>query len=124
MLHAFGPRHVGDMNQSVYARLYLDKRTERRQVANLTIDAGAHRVFHREDHPGILLGLFHSKRDFFFPRIDLQNHCFDRLTNGNNRRWMTHRARPTHLADVHQALDSGFQLDERPVVGDADHLAL
>src|SRR5678815_4720058 len=123
MLHALGPGHVGDVDQPVDAGLDLDECAEAREVANLSVETRADRIFLRQHHPRILLRLLHSERDLLLVRIDLQHHCFDRLTNRNELRRMANVARPAHLADVHETFDAWLELDECAVIGDRDNLA-
>src|SRR5205085_7240408 len=77
----------------------------------------------RQQHPRVLLRLLHAERDFFLVRIDLEDNCFDRLADRHQLRWMTYVARPAHLTDVNESLDSRLELDEGAVVGDRDHLS-
>src|SRR4051812_18877910 len=123
MLHTLGPGHVGDVDQSIDARLDLDERAEARQVANLAVETRADRILLREHHPRVLLRLLHAERDLLFVRIDLEHDCFDRFTDRHQLRRVTHVARPAHLADMNQAFDARLQLDERTVVGDRNDLA-
>src|SRR6185503_10700333 len=123
VLNALGPGHVGDVNQSIDARLDLHERTKAREVANLPVETGADRILLRQHHPRILLRLLHAERDLLLVRIDLEHDRFDGFTDRNQLRRVTDVARPAHLADVHQAFDARLQLDERAVVGDRDHLA-
>src|SRR5205807_2503877 len=124
VLHALGPRHVGDVDQAVDAGLDLDERPERGEVAHLALDAHAHRIFLRQRHPGIFLGLLHAERDFFFCFVDFQHDGFDRLADRDDLGRVAHVAGPAHLGDVHEAFDPRLELDERPVVGDRHDLAL
>src|SRR5947199_71625 len=124
MLHPLGPRHVGDVNQAVDARLDLHERAERGQVAHLPLDPHADGLLLRQRHPGLFLGLLHAERDLLFRLVDLQYHRFDRLADRHDLRWVAHVALPLHLGDVDQALDPRLELDERAVVRDRDDLAL
>src|SRR5438093_1303867 len=124
MLHPLGPRHVGDVNQAVDARLDLHERAERGQVAHLPLDPHADGILLRQRHPGVFLGLLHAERDLLFRLVDLQYHRFDRLADRHDLRWVAHVTRPAHLGDVDQALDPRLELDERAVVRDRDDLAL
>src|SRR4029079_15945349 len=101
MLHALRPAHVGDVNETVDARLDLDERAEAREVANLAGDARADRVAERQHHPRILFGLLHAERDLLLVRIDLEHDGFDRLADADEPRWVPDVARPAHLPDVH-----------------------
>src|SRR6266513_924811 len=124
MLHAFRPRHVGDVNQSVDARLQLHECAERRQIAHLAAQPRADGILLRQRHPRILLRLLHAERDFLFRLVDFEHHRFDRFADRHDLLWMAHVTRPAHLGDVHEPLDAGLELDEGAIVGDGDHLAL
>src|SRR5690606_37055309 len=124
MLHPLGPRHVGDVDQAIDARLDLDEGTERGEVANLAGDASADRVLERQHHPRILLGLLHAERDLLLALVDLEHHRLDGLADRDDLARVTDVAAPAHPGDVDQAIDARLELDERAVVGDRDHLAL
>src|SRR5438093_2160139 len=124
VLDPLGPRHVGDVNQAVDARLDLDERAERRQVADLAAQPRPDRILLRQRHPRILLGLFHAERDFLFGLVNFQDDRFDRLADRDELGRMPYVAVPAHLGDVHQTFDARLELDERTVVRDRDDLAL
>src|SRR5438105_956303 len=124
MLHALGPRHVGDVDQPVDARLDFDERTERGQVADLAAQPRADGILLRQCHPRILLRLLHAERDFFFGLIDFQHDRFDRLADGDELRRMPYVAGPAHLGDVHEPFNPRLQLHERAVVRNRHDLAL
>src|ERR1043166_5223773 len=124
MLHALGPRHVGDVDQAVDPRLDFDERAERREVAHRAAYPRADRILLRQRHPRVLLRLLHAERDFLFRLVDFQDDRFDRLADRHELRRMPHVARPAHLGDVHEAFDSRLELDERAVVRDRHDLAL
>src|SRR5687768_1056605 len=123
MLNALGPGHVGDVNQSVDARLDLHESAEAGEVSHLSVETRAVRVLLRQHHPRVLLRLLHAERDLLFIRIHLEHNGFDSLTYGDELRRVAHVASPAHLADVHQSFDARLELDEGAVVGDRDHLA-
>ena len=124
MLHPLGPRHIGDVDQSVDAGLDFDEGAEAGEVADLTGNLGPNRVFERQDHPGILLGLLHAERDLLIALIDLEHDGFNGFPDAHDFRWMSDVAGPTHFGDVDQSFDAGLQLDERAVIGDRDDLPL
>src|SRR5687768_16155353 len=124
MLDALGPRHVGDVDQPVDARLDLHERAERREVADLAAEPRADRILLRQCHPGILLGLLHAERDLLFRLVDFEHHRFDRLADRDDLGRVPDVARPAHLRDVHEAFDPRLELDERAVVRDRHDLAL
>src|SRR5688572_8541848 len=123
MLHTLRPRHVGDVNQSVDARLDFHESSEAGQVAHLSVETRADWILLRQHHPRILLRLLHAERDLLLVRIDLEHDRVDRFTNADELRWMANIARPAHLADVNETLDTRLELDESAVVGDRDNLA-
>src|SRR5690242_15734102 len=122
MLHSLRPAHVGDVNEPVDARLDLHERAEARQVAHLPRDSRADRILERQDHPGILLGLFHAERDLLLVRIDLEHDGFDRLTDRDELRRMSNVSRPAHLADMNEAFNARLEFDKCAVVRDRHHL--
>src|SRR5438445_9501343 len=124
VLHPFGPRHVGDVDQAVDAGLDLHERAERGEVAHLAADACADGILLRQRHPWILLGLLHAEGDLFLRFVHLEDDRLDRLPDGDDLGGVPDVAGPAHFGDVHQALDPGLELDERAVVGDRDDLAL
>ena len=74
--------------------------------------------------PRIRLQLLQAERNAALVRIHVQHHGFHLVANVDDLRGMLHPLRPSHLADVDQAFDALLQLDERAVVGHADHAAL
>src|SRR2546428_301970 len=116
MLHALGPRHVGDVNQAVDPRLDFHECAERREVAHLAAEPRADRILLRQRHPRVLLRLLHAERDFFFRLVDLEDHRLDRFTDLHELGGMRHAA-VAHVGDVQQAVDAA-EIDERPEVGD------
>src|SRR6266566_890824 len=124
MLHALGPRHVGDVNQAVDPRLDFHECAERREVAHLAAQPRADRILLRQRHPRVLLRLLHAERDFFLRLVDLEDHRLDRFTDRHELGGMAHVAGPAHLRNVHEPLNARLELDERPVVGDGHHLPL
>src|SRR5207245_7500933 len=105
-------------------RLDLHERAERGEVADLALEARAHRVLLRQRHPRVLFGLLHAERDLLLGLVHLEHDRLDRLADGHDLRGVPYVAGPAHLRDVHEALDPRLQLDERAVVGDRAHLAL
>ena len=118
MLHALGPTHVRDVDQSVDPRLDLDERAEGSEVPHDSREACAGGVLQRQREPRILFDLLHPERDLLLVRIDLQHHGLDLVTDRHELGRMPDVARPRHLRDVDQSFDALLQLDEGPVVGD------
>ena len=74
--------------------------------------------------PGVRLGLLHAQRDFLLLLVDVQHDDFDLVADLHQLAGMADPLGPRHLADVDQALDALFELDERAVAHHVDHLAL
>src|SRR3954470_7040617 len=120
MLHALGPAHVADVDQSVDAVFDLDERTELGEVADLAFDSRADGVFIMQLLPRVGGELLHAERDAALGRIHVEHHGLDLVANVDDLRGVLHALRPGHLADVDEAFDALLELDERTVVGGGD----
>ena len=116
-----GPRHVADVQQAVDALFDLDEGAVVGEVADRALDHGARRIAVGHAVPGILLGLLHAQGDLALLLVDLQHDDFDLVVDLHQFAGMADAAGPGHLADVHQALDALFQLDEGAVAHHVDH---
>src|SRR5687767_10889542 len=123
MLDALAPRHVGDVDQAVDVVLDLDERAELGQVAHFALDARADRVLLGELVPRVALDLLEAERNAARGRIDAEHLRLHAVANVEDLRRVLDALAPRHLADVNQAFDTRFELDEGAVVGQADHLA-
>src|ERR1700746_445684 len=121
MLHTLGPAQVADVNQTVDPVFNLDERAEIGQVANTPFPLRAHRELLVQAIPGIGGKLTHAQRNAAFGGIHVEYHALHLIPDVDQLRRVLHPLRPGHFADVHQALDALFELDERAVVGHADH---
>src|SRR6266480_2543556 len=115
------PGHVGDVEEAVHTRLQLDERAEVGQVAHLPRDAGPRLVPLLDRRPRVGLDLFHAERDALGGAVDVEDDHLHLVADVHQLGGVTHAACPRHLRDVHEALDAGLELDERPVVGEAHH---
>ena len=109
------------MNQSINTVLHLDKRAEVGQVPNPSCDYGTNGVTFRQRRPWIRLRLFETKRYAAIVHVHVKHEGFDILADLKQLRRMLHALAPGHLRHMNESLDSGFQLDERPVVGQVNH---
>ena len=66
----FDPAQIGDVDQSIDARLEFDKSAVVGQVADFCCDAAADRIFFLDFFPRIFLGLLDAERDFPFLFLD------------------------------------------------------
>src|SRR5262245_46229418 len=123
VLDPLAPRHVGDMNQAVDLFLDLDERAELGEVTNLALDSRTDGVLVRQVVPRVALDLFQTKRNASSRRIDSQHHRVDVVADIQNLRRVLDALAPRHLGNVNQPLDARLELDERSVIGEADHFA-
>jgi hypothetical protein len=112
------------VQQAVDARLDLDERAVVGEVADLALDDGARRVLLGDELPGVHLGLLHAEADLLLVLVDVEDDDFDLLAEADHLARVVDALRPRHLGDVDQALDALFELDERAVGHEVDHLAL
>ena len=75
MLYPPGPTHVGDMDEPVDPRLYLDERAEGCEIPHHSSDLRPRRILRRKGQPRILLGLLHTERDLLLLFIDPQHNA-------------------------------------------------
>ena len=73
---------------------------------------------------GFGLELLQAERDALVLRVDLEHLALDLVADVEDLGRVLDPLGPGHLADVDEALDAGFELDERAVVGDRHDLAL
>src|ERR1022692_2982312 len=123
MLHALGPAQVADVDQSVDSVFDFDEGAEVGQVADFAFHHRAHREFLMQTLPGIRLQLLQAQADAALLRIYVQHYGLNLVANIDQLGGMLHALGPSHLADVYQPFDALLQLDERAVVGHADHAA-
>ncbi len=124
MLHALGPAHVAHVDQAVDAVFHLDERAEVGQVAHPAFHRSAHRILGVQRLPRVRFQLLHAQRDAALGRVHVQDDRFYLLAALQHLRRMLRALGPAHLAHVHQAFNALFQLDERAVIGQAQHFAL
>ncbi len=111
------------MDQAVDVVFDLDERTELGQVADLALDARADRVLLGQFVPRVALDLLEAERNAAGRRVNAQHLRFNRVTDIEDLRRVLDALAPRHFADVDQAFDARFELDEGAVVGQADDLA-
>ena len=118
------PGDVRHVDHTVDALFELDERTVRREVADLALDAAAHRVAIHDAVPRILLGLADAERDLLVLGVDREDLDHDLVTDVEHVARTGNALRPAEFADMDEALDAGGDLDERTVRGEVDDLAL
>ena len=111
------------MHQSVDAAVEPDENTE----VGDRLDAADHLITllvgSRELFPGVGLALFDAQGNPATLLVHVENHHFNLVTELNNLGGMDVFVGPVHLRNVHQALDTLFDLGEASVVGDIRDLA-
>ena len=118
-----GPGHVRDVHQAVDIVLDLDKGAEVGQAAHRALERGTGGILSVERLPGIVLGLLHAQRDLLVFAVYFEHHYLDDVSDIDQLGWVSDVLGPRHLGDMHQALNTLFQLDESAVVGNRDDLA-
>ena len=117
------PAHVADVQQAVDAFLDLDEGPVIGEVADDAGNDGARRIALGHLVPGVGLDLLHAERDFLLVLVDVEHLDLDLVADGDQLAGMVDALGPAHLADVHQPLDAGFELDEGAVGHDVDDFA-
>src|SRR6185503_9377543 len=69
--------------------------------------------------PRILLHLLHTETDATCSRIDTQHFDFNHVARIDDLARMLHALGPTHLRNMYETFNTGLELDERAVVGNA-----
>ncbi len=122
--HLARPGEVRDVHEAVDPVLEFDEGPEGDKVADHALVPRVGAVLRLEGFPGILLGLFQAEADLLVFLVDTEDHHLDIFALADDLVRVLDMLRPAHLADMHQPLDAGFDLDEGAVLGEADHAAL
>src|SRR6267154_734113 len=124
IFHPPGPAHVPHVHQAVKAVLNFHKRAKFRDVADLPGHHRAHRILLCNLQPWIRQRLLHTQRNSAVARLNVQHHHVHLVADLHNLRWMHALLVPTDFRDMHQALDSLFELHEHAIVHHAHDLAV
>ena len=115
-----GPRHFGDVDQALDARLQLDEGAVVGDVGDAALEAGADRELRLDALPRIGLELLHAERDAVGLVIDLDDLDLHLLADIEHLGGMIDPP-PGDIGDVQQAVDAA-EIDEGAVIGDVlDH---
>src|SRR5439155_1751885 len=122
-----GPRHFGDVDQALDARLQLNERAVVGDVGDTALELGIQREVVLDALPRIVQQLLHAERDAVGLVVDLDDLDLHRLADGQHLGRVIDAA-PGDIGDVQQAVDAA-EVDERTVIGDVlddavDHLTL
>src|SRR5690606_21307994 len=119
----FGPGQVGQVHQAVDAAGQADEHAEVGDRLDGATDLVATLEVGGELFPGVLAALLHAQRDAATVFVDLEDHDFDLFAQGHDRARIDGLVGAVHFGAVHQAFDTGLDLDERAVVGQVGDLA-
>ena len=101
----------------------LDKCAEAGQAQHLAVDDIAHAMLLEEGLPDIGLQLLHAQREAAFVGLDRQHDGLHLVALLQDFRRMLDALGPAQVADVDQAVDAVFDLDEGAEVGEVADLA-
>src|SRR6202171_3062566 len=118
MLDALGPRHVGDVHETVHTLFDLDERAEVGQVPDLPVDAASDGVLLDDALPRVGKCVLERERDAARVPVHVGDDRLDGVPRGNDLRGILHLLGPGHLRDVDEALAPLLELHERSVVRD------
>ncbi len=118
------PRHVANVQQTIDTLFQFDECTVVGQVANLTSDHCAFAVLVGNGVPWVGHGLLDTQRQLLSSSIDAQDLDIDLVADVDHLVGMIDATSPGHFADVDQAFDARFQLDECTVAHHVDNFAL
>ena len=99
----------------------LDEGAELGEVAHLALDDRALGERVGQLLPGVALGLAQRQADAPAVHIELRDDRLDLVVDAEHLGRIDDLLGPRHLADVDEALDPFFDLDEGTVVHQADH---
>ncbi len=114
------PRHFGDVDEALDARLQLHERAVVGDVGDAALELGADRELGLDALPRIVEQLLHAERDAVRLVVDLDDLDLHRLADVEHLGRVVDAA-PRDVGDVQQAVDAA-EVNERTVVGDVlDH---
>ena len=111
-----GPRHFGDVDEALDARLELDERAVVGDVGDAALELLADGVARLDVRPRIFLQLLHAKRDAVGLMVDLDDPHLDLLADGQDFARMVD-APPGDVGHMQEAVDAA-EIDERAIVGE------
>src|SRR5262249_43199805 len=117
-----GPRHLGNVDQPLDARLELDEGAVVGDVGDPALDTGADRELLLDALPRVGQQLLHAERDAVGLVVDLDDLDLHLLANVEHLRGVIDPA-PGDVGDVQEAV-AAAEVDERAVIGDVLHHAV
>src|SRR5262245_51621893 len=122
VLDALAPRHLGDVDQPLDARLELDERAVIGETDDFSFNARTNRIALHHVRPGIGDELLVAEGDALGRRVVLQHDDVDLVVHLEQLGRVADTP-PRHIRDVKQT-DAATQVDEGAVIGDVLHDAL
>src|SRR5262245_52240108 len=123
VLHAL-VLELGDVDQTLDARLDLDEGAEVGDLRDLAVHAAAHRGALGERVPGIRLELLDAEAEPLVLDVDVENDGLDLVTLLEHLARVLDALGPADVGDVHEAVHALLDADEDAEVGDVADLAL
>jgi hypothetical protein len=115
-----GPRHFGDVDQALDARLQFDEGAVVGDVGDAALEAGADRIFGLDALPRVVEQLLHAERDAVGLVVDLDDLDLHLLADVEHLGGMID-ASPGDIGDMQKSVDAA-EIDEGAVIGDVlDH---
>ncbi len=114
------PRDVGHVDHAVESLFQFDEGAVTGEIANLALDVSAGRVFLHRLVPRIGFKLADAQRDFLFFTVDAEHDGFHFLIQLEHIGGFGNALGPGKFRDVNQALDAGFEFDERAIGNEVD----
>jgi hypothetical protein len=116
VLHPAGPRHLGDVDETLDALLDLDEGAVVLERHDLAAHHGSGRVLHLGVGPRIFHHLLEAKRHALGLGVELEHLDPDMIADLEQLGRMGHAA-PRHVRDVQKAVDAA-EVDEGAVLGE------
>ncbi len=106
-------RHFAFVTQSLHSRHQLDEHTKLRHSAGFPANDITHSMGPEECLPSIGLQLFNAQGKASGGSVYIQYDRLDHLTFLHQFRWMLYPYCPGHVGNMHEAIYTFFDLDER-----------
>src|SRR5713226_1985169 len=117
-----GPRHFGDVDQALDARLELDEGAVVGDVGDAALETRAHRILGLDALPRVVLQLLHAERNAVGLVVDLDDLDLHLLADIEHLGRMVD-APPRDVGDMQEAVDAA-EVHEGAVIGDVLHHAV
>src|SRR5581483_7284685 len=116
-------RDLRDMDQSLDTLFQLDEHAEVRHRGHLALDHAVERIAIGNALPRVRGELLYAEAHALVLGLDTQHDRLHLVAFLVNLGGMAHLARPREVGDMHEPVDSGFNLDENAEIGNRLDLA-